>query len=68
LQPAKGRNGLDGSNAVGDGGEGDSRGDLSRELVHLRDDVSKDGELGNTSVLELSGSVLVKLLLVDVGS
>ena len=31
------------------------------------DDVSEHCKLGNTSMLELSGAVLVKLLLIDVG-
>ena len=63
LQPAKGRNGLDGSNTVRDGGEGDARGDVSRELEDLRDDVADDSKLGNTAVLKLSSSVLLEVLL-----
>ena len=43
LEPSKGWDGLDGGNAVGDGGEGDSWGDLSWELEDLRNDVTKDG-------------------------
>ena len=67
LHPAKGRDGLDGGNTVRNGLEGDSRSNLSRELEHFRDDVSKDGKLGNTAVLQFSGSVLSEGLGVDAG-
>ena len=66
LEPAEGRDGFDGGDSVRDGGKGEARSNLARESVHLRHDVSDDGELSDTAVLELSGSVLVELLLVDV--
>jgi hypothetical protein len=66
LHPAEGRDGLDGGNTVGDGGEGDARGDLTRESLDLRDDVAEDSELGNTAVLELSSSVLGEGIGIDV--
>ena len=67
LEPAKGGDGLDGGNAVGDRGERHARGDVTGELEHLGHDVAKDGKLGNTAVLELGSAVLVEGLLVDVG-
>jgi len=67
LHPAKGGDGLDGGNTVGDGGEGDARGDLSGELEHFGDDVSEDGKLGYASVLELSSAVIGEGLRIDVG-
>ena len=60
LQPAKGGNSVNSSKSVGNGGEGDAGGDLTGELVYLRHDVSNDGKLGNTAVLQLSSSVLVE--------
>jgi len=67
LGPAERRNGLQGGNTVGDIGGGELSGD---EVVvgtgDLGDDVSDDGELGNASVLELGGTVLVEGRLVDV--
>jgi len=67
LGPAERRNGLQGGNTVGDIGGGELSGD---EVVvgtsDLGDDVSNDSELGNASMLELGGTVLVEGRLVDV--
>ena len=51
LGPAKSGDGINGSNTMGDGCEGDSWGNVSRESEDFRNDVSDDGQLGNTSVL-----------------
>jgi hypothetical protein len=51
LCPAEGRDGIDGSNTVWDIGEGKAWGDLTRPAEHLRDDVSENAKLGNTTVL-----------------
>ena len=66
LQPAEGGDSLNGGDTIGDGGEGEARSDIARESVHLRHDVSNDSKLGNTAVLEFSGSILVELSLIDV--
>lgn len=67
LSPAEGRNGLQGGNTVGDISGGELSGD---EVVvgagDLGDNVPNDGELGDASVLELGGAVLVEGLLVNV--
>ena len=57
LCPAQGRDGLNGGNAVGDGLEGDARGDLAGETEDLRGDVAQDGQLAHTAVLQLSRPV-----------
>lgn len=62
LEPAESRDGLDGGNTVGDGGEGDAGGDISGELEHLRHNVANDGELGNAAVLELGSAVLLEVI------
>ena len=66
LEPAQGGDGLDGGNAVGDGGEGDAGGDVTRELGDLRDNVAQDGQLADTAVLQLGSPVEGEGLLVDV--
>ena len=40
LEPAQSGNGFNGSKTVGDGIEGDARGDLAGETNNLRDDVT----------------------------
>jgi hypothetical protein len=66
LHPAEGRDGLDGGNAVGDGGERNARGDDAGESEELGNDVAEDSELANTAVLELSGSVESEGLSIDI--
>ena len=66
LEPAQGGDGLNGGNAVGDGGEGHAGGDVTRELGDLGHDVAQDGQLAHTAVLQLGGSVEGEGLLVDV--
>jgi hypothetical protein len=66
LGPAKSRDGLNGGNTIGDIGAWNARGDVEGESEEFGDDVSDNSKLGNTSVLELSGAVLVEGLLVDV--
>ena len=66
LEPAKGRDGLDGGDTIGDRGEGEARGDVTRKTDYLRHNISDNSKLRNTAVLDLSSSVLVKLGLVDV--
>jgi hypothetical protein len=53
LGPAKGRDGVQGSNTVRNIGAGKSRGDLTRESEEFRNNISNNGELGDTSVLQL---------------
>jgi hypothetical protein len=67
LGPAESRDSVDGGDTVRDIGELEARGDLSRETVNLLDNVSDDGELANTSVLEFGNTVGVEGLLIDVG-
>ena len=66
LGPAKRRNGINGSDTIRDVCEGKARGNLTGPVEDLPDDVADNSKLGNTSVLELSGMVLVKSLLVNV--
>jgi hypothetical protein len=66
LGPSKSRDGIKGGNTIGDIGTWDSRGDVEGESEEFGDDVSDNSELGNTSVFELSGAVLVEGGLVDV--
>eukprot|EP00981_Chlorochromonas_danica_P013609 scaffold6575_cov303-Ochromonas_danica.AAC.1 len=66
LSPAKSRDGLDGSDTVRDGVEGDARSDLARELEDLRHDVAEDSKLGDTAVLQLRLAVLLEGGLVNV--
>jgi len=65
LGPSKSRDGINGSNTIGDISALEARGDVEGETVDLLNNVSKNGKLGNTSVLELSSSVLVEGLLVN---
>jgi len=66
LRPAEGRDSGDGGDAVGNVGEGEAWGDLSREAEDLGDDEADDSELGDAAVLELAGAVLGEGLLVNV--
>ena len=66
LEPTEGRDGLDGSDSVRDGGEGEARSYVTRESENFGNNVSDDGELSDTAVLDLGSPVLIKLLLVDV--
>jgi hypothetical protein len=66
LGPSKSGDGRKGGNTIGDIGACNSRGDVEGKSEELGDDVSDNSELGNTSVLELSGAVLVEGVLVDV--
>lgn len=66
LHPTKGRHSLDGGNTVGDGLEGHTRGDLTRELEDLRHDVANDGKLGHAAVLQLGSTVVSEGLSIDV--
>ena len=66
LEPAQSGDGLDGGKAVGDGLERHTGGDLTREAVHLGHDVTQDGQLAHTAVLQLGESVFGELLLVNV--
>jgi hypothetical protein len=68
LGPAKSRDGVDGGNTVGDVSELEAGGDFARESVDFRENVTKDGKLGNTSVLEFGSAVLVEGILVNVRS
>jgi hypothetical protein len=68
LEPAKSGEGINGGNAVGDIRESEARGGITRKGVELRDDVSDNAKLGDTSVLELGSAVLVKGGLVNVFS
>ena len=52
LGPSESRDGINGGNTVWDIGECKSRGNFTRETEVLRDDVSEDGKLGDTAVLE----------------
>jgi len=65
LGPAESRDSVDGGNTVGDIGAGNSRSDVESPAEDLRGDVPDNGELGNTSVLQLGGTVLVELFLVN---
>mmetsp|Transcript_18639 Transcript_18639/g.26299 ORF Transcript_18639/g.26299 Transcript_18639/m.26299 type:complete len:210 (+) Transcript_18639:51-680(+) len=65
LDPSKEGDNRDGIKTIGDVGVVDAGGDVSSPTPDLRGDVSKDGKLGNTAVLELSSAVLVELLLVN---
>ena len=67
LGPAKSGDGVDGGNTVRDISESKAGGDLSGEGEDLRDDVSDDAKLGNTSVLEFGDTVGIEGLLIDVG-
>mmetsp|Transcript_26871 Transcript_26871/g.40480 ORF Transcript_26871/g.40480 Transcript_26871/m.40480 type:complete len:258 (-) Transcript_26871:38-811(-) len=67
LQPAEGRDRVDGGDAVGDVGERNAGGDLAGEPVELRHDVADDAELGDAAVLELSRAVLLEGLRADGG-
>lgn len=51
LGPSEGRDGGEGGNTVRDIVESESRGDITRESEELRDNVSNNAKLGNTSVL-----------------
>lgn len=51
LRPSEGRDGIEGSNSVRDIAASKSRGDIKRESEELRNNISENGELGNTSVL-----------------
>jgi hypothetical protein len=66
LHPAKSWYSLDGGNSRGNRFKSDSGGNLARELVGLGGDVSKNGKLGNTAVLDLSLTVEVECFLVDI--
>ena len=66
LEPAQGGDGLHGGEAVGDGVEGDARGDLAGEAEDLGEDVTQDGHLAHTAVLQLSESVEGERVLVNV--
>jgi hypothetical protein len=66
LGPAESGDSVDSSDTIGDIGALEARGDLKREAVHFLDNVSNDGELGNTAVLELRSAVTVEGLLIDV--
>ena len=66
LCPAQGRDGLDGGNAVGDGLERDAGGDFTGETERLRGDVTQDGQLAHTAVLQLGSSVEGEGVLVHV--
>ena len=67
LQPPQCRDGLNGSDTVGNGLKSNTRRDFSRELEDLRDDVTNDSELGNAAVLKLSGAIVSKCLSINVG-
>jgi hypothetical protein len=66
LGPSKSRDDIKCGNTIGDIRTRNSRGDVKGESEELGNDVSDNSELGNTSVLELSGAVLVESVLVDV--
>ena len=66
LQPSKGRDRREGSNTVGYIGKLETRSNLSGETVDFLDDISDNCQLGNTSVLELSGTVEIEGFLVNV--
>mmetsp|Transcript_22099 Transcript_22099/g.24826 ORF Transcript_22099/g.24826 Transcript_22099/m.24826 type:complete len:211 (-) Transcript_22099:21-653(-) len=65
LDPSEERNSIDGIKTIGDVSVRDSGGDISSPTPDFRGDVSDDGKLGNTAVLELSSAVLVELFLVN---
>mmetsp|Transcript_3147 Transcript_3147/g.7456 ORF Transcript_3147/g.7456 Transcript_3147/m.7456 type:complete len:243 (-) Transcript_3147:53-781(-) len=67
LQPAEGRDRVDGGDAVGDVGERNAGGDLAGEPVELRHDVADHAELGHTAMLELCRAVLLEGLRADGG-
>jgi len=67
LGPAKSRDGINGSNTVGDRRAWDSWGNVEWEAVNFLDNVTNYGKLGNTSVLEFRSAVLSKGLFVNVG-
>jgi len=67
LGPSKGRDGINGSNTIGNLGTGNTGGDVKVKTVHLLDNISNHGELGNTSVLKLGGTVLIEGILIDIG-
>lgn len=67
LGPSQGRNGGEGSNTVGNVVGREFSGDqVVVRAAEFGPDVSNDGKHGNTSVLELGSSVLVKGFLINV--
>ena len=68
LGPAKEGDSINGGDTVGDIGKFEARGNLARESVDLRNNVSKDGKHANTSVLELGSAVNVERFRIDVVS
>lgn len=60
LSPAKGRDGTNGSNTIGNIGTGNTRSNVEREAVDLLHNISKNGKLGYTSVLKLGSTVLIE--------
>lgn len=66
LDPSKEGHGINGGNTVGEVVCAQLTGDqIVTETVGLGGDVSEDGELGDTAVLELGEAVFVELLLGD---
>lgn len=65
LGPTGGRDSGDGTESVRDVSEWDTGGDDARETKEFLGNVSADGELGNTSMLDLGSAVLVESRLAD---
>jgi hypothetical protein len=65
LGPSKGRDGINGGYTVGNILACKSRGNIEGETVGFGSNVSKNGKLGNTSVLKFGSAVLVEGLLAD---
>ena len=68
LHPAKGRDGADGGNTVGDLRAWKAWGDVEGESEDFRDNISENSQHADTSVLELTDAVGIEGLLVDVGA
>ena len=66
MQPSGEWNDGEGGKTIGNICELESEGEFSSEAEGLGGDVSEDGHHGNTSVLQLSGTVLVESGLVNV--
>ena len=66
LSPSQGRNGIKGSDAVGDFRAWKTRRNVPGEAEKLRDDVSNDSQLSHTAVFQLARAVLVERRLVNV--
>jgi len=67
LQPSKSRDGINGSNTIGDFRAWKTRGNVEWETVGFRGNVSQHSQHAHTSVLEFGSTVGVEGFLINVG-